>query len=129
QAAKAILPGAKPENQAKTKVSVIDDWQVIQVLKIPKPPAAPKNVKSVSLVAPKDYFPKKEQSPFALADKGIEKYYQIMNKEPADFIQVQKNILAPAAISLPELADGDKYVYDSTKGEYGKIMIKPGSDK
>jgi hypothetical protein len=43
---------------------------------------------------------------------------------PKDFEQYKKEILDPVGITLPELPDGDSYVYQPAEGRYGELMIR-----
>ena len=43
---------------------------------------------------------------------------------PKDFEQYKKEILDPVGITLPELPDGDRYVFDPQRGRYGEILVQ-----
>ena len=43
---------------------------------------------------------------------------------PKDFAEYKKKILDPVGITLPELPDGDSYVYQRDKGRNGEVMIR-----
>ncbi len=43
---------------------------------------------------------------------------------PKDFAEYKKKILDPVGITLPELPDGDSYVYQPEKGRNGEVMIR-----
>lgn len=45
-------------------------------------------------------------------------------KSPKDFIQYKKEILDPLGITLPELPNGDSYVFDPNRGKTGELLVR-----
>jgi hypothetical protein len=43
---------------------------------------------------------------------------------PKDFAEYKKEILDPVGNTLPELPDGDRYVFDPQRGRYGEILVQ-----
>ena len=43
---------------------------------------------------------------------------------PKDFAEYKNKILDPVGITLPDLPDGDSYVYQPDKGRNGEVMIR-----
>ena len=43
---------------------------------------------------------------------------------PKDFAEYKKKILDPVNIKLPDLPDGDSYVYQPEKGRNGEVMVR-----
>jgi len=45
-------------------------------------------------------------------------------RNPKDFKEYKKEILDPVGITLPDLPDGDSYVYQPDEGQYGELMVR-----
>ena len=45
-------------------------------------------------------------------------------RKPKDFAEYKKEILDPIGVSLPELPQGDRYVYRPEEGSSGELMVQ-----
>ena len=46
------------------------------------------------------------------------------DRPPRDLAEFTEQILKPANIKLPELAEGESYFFDSKEGRHGTLMIR-----
>ncbi len=70
------------------------------------------------------YFSTKEKLALMQVEDGLKKFRALKGRKPKDFQEVQKEILKPAAIKLPELKPGETYFFDASKGPNGTLMVR-----
>ena len=70
------------------------------------------------------YFSTKEKLALMQVEDGLKKFRALKGRKPKDFQEVQKEILKPAAIKLPELKPGETYFFDASKGPDGTLMVR-----
>ncbi len=70
------------------------------------------------------YFSTKEKLALMQVEDGLKKFRALKGRKPMDFQEVQKEILKPAAIKLPELKPGETYFFDASKGPDGTLMVR-----
>jgi len=70
------------------------------------------------------YFSTKERLAFMQVEDGLKKFRALKGRKPKNFQEVQKEILKPAAIKLPELKPGDTYFFDTNQGPNGTLMVR-----
>jgi hypothetical protein len=69
------------------------------------------------------YFSVRETIKFNQVTHGLKIFRAQHGRKPKDFAEVEKEILKPAAIRLPELQEGDQYVYMPDEGPDGALMV------
>ena len=75
------------------------------------------------------YFTLRERVAFRHLQSELKNYVAAKGK-PKDFAEVETKVIKPAAIQLPELPPGDRYVYLPDKGPWGEVMVlKKGAAK
>ncbi len=70
------------------------------------------------------YFSTKERLAFIQVENELKTFRALKGRKPKDFQEVQKEILKPAAIKLPELKPGETYFFDASKGPDGTLMVR-----
>jgi hypothetical protein len=70
------------------------------------------------------YFSTKEKLALMQVEDGLKTFRALKGRKPKDFQEVQKEILKPAAIKLPELKPGETYFFDASKGPNGTLMVR-----
>ncbi len=70
------------------------------------------------------YFSTKERVVFLQVENELKTFRALKGRKPKDFQEVQKEILKPAAIKLPELKPGETYFFDASKGPNGTLMVR-----
>ena len=70
------------------------------------------------------YFSTKERLAFMQVEDGLKKFRALKGRKLKNFQEVQKEILKPAAIKLPELKPGDTYFFDTNQGPNGTLMVR-----
>ncbi len=70
------------------------------------------------------YFSTKEKLALMQVEDGLKKFRALKGRKPKDFQEVQKEILKPVAIKLPELKPGETYFFDASKGPDGTLMVR-----
>ncbi|MDP7267861.1 MAG: hypothetical protein QF408_06760 [Pirellulales bacterium] len=70
------------------------------------------------------YFSTKEKLALMQVEDGLKTFRALKGRKPKDFQEVQKEILKPAAITLPELKPGYTYFFDASKGPDGTLMVR-----
>ncbi len=70
------------------------------------------------------YFSTKEKLALMQVEDGLKKFRALKGRKPKDFQEVQKEILKPVAIKLPELKPGETYFFDASKGPNGTLMVR-----
>ena len=72
----------------------------------------------------KAYFSTKERVVFLQVENELKTFRALKGRKPKDFQEVQKEILKPVAIKLPELKPGETYFFDASKGPNGTLMVR-----
>ncbi|HJN67294.1 MAG TPA: hypothetical protein QF761_13880, partial [Pirellulales bacterium] len=70
------------------------------------------------------YFSTKERVVFLQVENELKTFRALKGRKPKDFQEVQKEILKPVAIKLPELKPGETYFFDASKGPDGTLMVR-----
>jgi hypothetical protein len=69
------------------------------------------------------YFSTRERMAFNQIVHSLKLFHAQHGRKPKDFAEVEKEIIKPAAITLPELQAGDQYVYMPDEGPDGALMV------
>ncbi len=69
------------------------------------------------------YFSVQESIKFKQVTHELKLFHASNGRKPRDFAEVERKILKPAAITLPQLAEGDQYVYVPNEGPDGSLMV------
>ncbi len=69
------------------------------------------------------YFSVRQTIDFNRVTHALKIFRASEGRKPRDFAEVEAKILRPAAITLPELQEGDQYVYVPDEGPDGALMV------
>ncbi|MDH3719862.1 MAG: hypothetical protein OES79_17205 [Planctomycetota bacterium] len=69
------------------------------------------------------YFSVRQTMKFNQVTHGLKIFHAQHGRKPKNFAEVEKEVIKPAAITLPELQEGDQYVYMPDEGPDGALMV------
>jgi len=75
------------------------------------------------------YFSAKERIKLIQFESELGAWVTRHDRKPRDFLELNEHVLKPAGIVLPQLREGERYIFDPKQGQYGTLLVEQPAPK